>query len=288
MATDHENRVAGADQYERGSSLPRSFARRSARVPLPAVASPPLRGVSEGDPSRAYTPLRAQKSGPCTRRARKYVRGTLKKKRRGGGMEREREAAIAKRMRRARIRARIKNEGGFLAGRRNATRNDTCFRDASGPRRTTSARRKTYLFPYPANRLSPSLYLAIIDSLPRESFGRALSPLSRVSAPPISVLRTPNFAQQHLVILRYLLLSIISLSSLLSSFSRCHLVAVVSVSHAKPSTVRAVSPRASLRLSWFHTAVTSANVHCYHATALAPPPGTEGEINESKVRRSRS
>lgn len=132
----------------------------------------------------------------------------------------------------------------------------------------TSAR---YLFPpLSANRLPPSLYLAIIDSLSRGSFGRALSlSLTRFRS------ARSNFAQRY-----YLF------SGTCYFLFVCHLIP--QLSHAKPSTVRAVSPRASLRLSSFHTAVTSADVHCYQATALAPPPGTEGEINESKVRREGS
>lgn len=123
------------------------------------------------------------------------------------------------------------------------------------------------------NPLSLSLPLYNNRCIPRGPFSDALSQVT-----------VRLFTKRFTNCFRYLLVSsIISFSLSLSgvpatrSSSPC-------LTHTKPSTVRAVSPYAR-ELSAPFIVLTTGNVHFYHATALAPPPGTEGEINERKVRR---
>lgn len=225
----------------------------------------------------------------------------MRKRNRGGGRN-----APLRELARARAR-----ERGVLGREENATRDAVTRVPETG--RVASRRERArgderaavaYLFPpLSANRLSPSLYLAIIDSLPPSPRGGRVAPFSRVLAsrfsrhPPTRLAERRTFAPRH-HLFTYSPVIPVTFYYLSYPFLPLFFCADVPVtrslsclpaSHAKPSTVRAVSPCASLRLRpSSHTAVTFANVHCYHATALAPPPGTEGEINESKVRREGS
>lgn len=223
---------------------------------------------------------------------------------------RKRNRAVAEGTRRyensrARTRAR---ERGVLGREENATRDAVTRVPETGrvASRRTRERRQVravaYLFPpLSANRLSPSFSLSRDNRFtpPLPQGGRSFLSRPRFSllAPPVyPSSRAPNFCTATLLIYLfsgntcYFLLSLLSVpSSLFLRRCACHSIPFLPASHAKPSTVRTVSPCASLRLRpSSHTAVTFANVHCYHATALAPPPGTEGEINESKVRREGS
>lgn len=268
MATDRENRVAGADQYERGSSVPVPLARppgglRESPLPCRRIAAPAR--CFRGRPlPRAYASLRARKS------VRKYVRAYTRR-RGSGGSARE----TARGPRRARTR-------GF---RRREDKRET--RDAARhvlPRRVGAARRRLISF-RPDRRVDGPLSPVSRSIHSPGSPSGALSPRSSPHPPPS---RAAGLLEQSL---RTYLFSgtcyfPLSLFSLLCSPSPG--VPVTSFLSVARETEHRAGRSALRRHPSFHPAVTSADVHCYHATALAPPPGTEGEINESKVRHERS
>lgn len=176
MATDRENRVAGADQYERGSSVPvsRAFSLSLSlpslyENPLPAVAPSPLR-VSEGNPSRAYAPFRARKSGS-------YIYASTSVRVNGDGEFQSCDEGDARGVYQCE-----KNECTHVyAGTNEGLRrnDDTCFRDAAlknGSRQVYSYLIIVFLlilFGESTNHISLSLSLFCIL---RESFRRALEP----------------------------------------------------------------------------------------------------------------